>query len=158
MKGIWRKVGDAAVPLSPRAKAFLSKIKEGGTFSDERNPKQHALFFLLCNLVADNIGETVEVVRKRALYKAGYVTTWVEKSGRMHIEPKSIRDMKHKEFDQCFKDCIPIMAEWLGNAPEELYAEAMARFNNAVDGDLPERIESYSTSTRVRPEADLGAK
>ena len=145
MHGIWRRVGDAAVPVSPKAKAFLAKVKDGKTFTDDRNIKQHRLFFVLCKIVADNIDETVEVVRKRALYQTGYVTTWVEKSGRMHIEPKSIRDMKHKEFDQCFKDCIPIMAEWLGNAPEELYAEAMERFNDAVDGDLPERMESYKT-------------
>ena len=39
------------------------------------------------------------------------------------------------------------MAEWLGNAPEELYAEAMERFNDAVDGDLPERIESYKPTS-----------
>jgi hypothetical protein len=143
MRGIWRRVGDTAVPISPRAKKFLVGIKENGVFTDARNPKQHALFFVLCKIVADNTDETVEVVRKRALYKAGYVTTWVEKSGRVHIEPKSIRDMKQKEFDQCFKDCIPIMAEWLGNAPDELRDEAMARFNDSVDGDLAERMESY---------------
>ncbi len=143
MKGIWRRIGDTAVPISPKAKAFLEKIKDGKTFTDDRNPKQHALFFVLCKIVADNIDETTEVVRKRALYQSGYVTTWIEKSGRLHIEPKSIRDMKHKEFDRCFKDCVPIMAEWLGNAPEELYAEAMERFNNAVDGDLAERLEQY---------------
>lgn len=144
MKGIWRRVGDAAAPVSPRAKLFLAKIVDGKTFSEEKNSKQVALFFVLCHIVADNIGETVEVVRKRALYQAGYVNTWMEKSGRMHIEPKSIRDMRHKEFDQCFRDCIPIMAEWLGNAPEELQAEAMERFNASVEGDLAERIESYN--------------
>ncbi len=144
MRGIWRRVGDTAVPVSPRAKAFLAKVKESGVFTDDRNPKQHRLFFVLCKIVADNTDETVEVVRKRALYRAGYVTTWVEKSGRVHIEPKSIRDMKQKEFDRCFKDCIPIMAEWLGNAPEELQAEAMERFNASVEGDLAERIESYN--------------
>ena len=143
MKGIWRKVGETAIPVSPRAKAFLAKVKENGVFSDERNPRQHALFFVLCKIVADNTDETIEVVRKRALYQAGYVTTWMEKSGRVHIEPKSIRDMKQKEFDRCFKDCIPIMAGWLGNAPEELQVEAMERFNASVDGDLAERIESY---------------
>jgi hypothetical protein len=143
MKGIWRKVGDTAVPASPRAKAFLAKVKENGVFSDERNPKQHRLFFVLCKIVSDNTEETVEVIRKRALYQAGYVTTWLEKSGRVHIEPKSIRDMKQKEFDRCFKDCIPIMAEWLGSAPEELQAEAFEKFNNSVDGDLAERMEAY---------------
>src|ERR1700726_2693081 len=144
MRGIWRRVGDTAVPVSPRAKAFLSKIKESGTFTDDRNIKQHRLFFVLCKIVADNTDETVEVVRKRALYKAGYVTTWMEKSGRLHIEPKSIRDMKQKEFDQCFRDCIPIMAEWLGNAPDELRDEAMSRFNDSVDGDLAEGLEKYT--------------
>jgi hypothetical protein len=143
MRGIWRRVGDTAVPISPLAKSFLARVKENGVFTDARNPLQHRLFFVLCKIVADNTDETVEVVRKRALYKAGYVTTWVEKSGRVHIEPKSIRDMKQKEFDQCFKDCIPIMAEWLGNAPDELRDEAMARFNDSVDGDLAERMESY---------------
>ena len=143
MRGIWRRVGDTAVPVSPRAKAFLAKIKESGVFTDEKNARQVRLFFALCKIVADNTDETIEVVRKRALYRAGYVNTWVEKSGRVHIEPKSIRDMKQKEFDRCFKDCIPIMAEWLGSAPDELRDEAMARFNDSVDGDLAERIESY---------------
>ena len=119
MRGIWRRIGDTAVPVSPRAKAFLAKVKENGVFTDEKNAKQVRLFFVLCKIVADNTDETVEVARKRALYRAGYVTTWVEKSGRVHIEPKSIRDMKQKEFDRCFKDCIPIMLEWLGSAPDE---------------------------------------
>jgi hypothetical protein len=147
MKGIWRRVGETAIPVSPRAKAFLEKIKESGTFTDERNVKQHRLFFVLCQIVATNLDTTVEVIRKRALYKAGYITTWSETRGDktvLHIEPKSIRDMKQKEFDQCFKDCIPIMAEWLGNAPDELRDEAMARFNDSVDGDLAERIETYA--------------
>ena len=104
MRGIWRKVGDTAVPISPRAKAFLAKVKESGIFTDEKNARQVRLFFVLCKIVADNTDETVEVVRKRALYKAGYVITWVEKSGRVHIEPKSIRDMKQKEFDVVVMD------------------------------------------------------
>jgi hypothetical protein len=144
VRGIWRKVGDTAVPLSPRARSFLEKIKENGVFSDEKNPRQLGLFWVLCQIVADNLGDTKEGIKNRVLVAAKYIdATWLNKEEIMCVTVKSIAKMKRKEFDQFFKDAVPIMAGWLGTAPEELQAEAMERFNDAVDGGLSERIETY---------------
>jgi hypothetical protein len=141
MKGRWRRDGDVAVPVSYQAKQFLDKIEDGKVFSTERNQRQVALFFVLCDLIADNLGTTKENVKNAALVKAGYVKEWVNIDDKVtKTEPKSIREMSQKEFDGCFKDCIPIMAEWIGVAPEEVQAEVMLRFNEIVDGDLPERM------------------
>src|ERR1700687_3914628 len=112
MRGIWRRVGDTAVPISPRARAFLEKVKENGVFSDEKNQKQFNLFWALCGLVAENLGTTKEAVKNSVMYKAGYIKDlWTDVWGKTHIEIKSLGEMKQKEFDMLFKDSIPIMAE-----------------------------------------------
>lgn len=135
-KGIWRRVGNTAVPVGEVSFANLHAFKDGQEFIAEtrgaRNPKQLALWWVLCRLVADNDNEydTPEKASeglKRALH---HVDTFLDRDGKLHITTKSINfeSMTQEDFNNLFKAAVNQIAEWLGNSPSDV----MDRFNDMV--------------------------
>lgn len=135
-KGIWRRVGNTAVPVGANSLAYLHAFKDGQEFIAEtkaaRNVKQLRLWWTLCRLVAENDREydTEDKASegiKRALH---HVETFVDRHGTLHIKPKSIafESMAQEDFDRLFKDAINVIAGWLGSSPTEV----MDHFNSMV--------------------------
>lgn len=143
-KGVWRRVGDVAVPVGDTSREFLSAFKDGGEFIAEthgaRNPKQLNMWWALCGLVADNddVYDTKEKASeglKRALH---HVDTFLDRDGRLHITTKSIavESLTQEEWYPMFKAAINKVAEWLGNTPKEV----QDRFNEIT---ADKRYEGY---------------
>jgi hypothetical protein len=131
-KGLWRRVGNTAVPADARSLAFLQARKEGVAFiadtNGARNPKQLALWWSLCNLVceAEDI-PTPEKVSHDLKIALGHVDTHVDRMGDVHLIPKSIafESMGQEDFDQLFKAAIGVISGWLAAS----LTDVMDRFN-----------------------------
>ena len=135
-KGLWVRRGDTAIPADQRSLGFLRSRKEDVPFiadtNGARNPKQLALWWCLCDLVAENDDVYTTQLKasnglKRALH---HVDTFRDRHGKLHIEPKSIafESLSQEEFDQLFKAAVDVIAGWLGNQPSEV----TDRFNYMV--------------------------
>lgn len=140
-KGVFRRVGDTLVPASEEGTAALRAVPEGKTCMAEirasRSPRQHALFWKLCTMVSEASDQTKENVKRNLLLEMGYADIWLDRKGRMHVEPKSIawESMEQAEFNSFFQAAIRKIAEWLGSAP----ADVQRRFDEMVYGGLPAR-------------------
>lgn len=119
-KGLWRRVGNTAVPADARSLAFLQARKEGVAFvadtNGARNPKQLNLWWALCALVceAEDI-PTPEKVSNDLKLALGHVDTHVGRDGTVHLIPKSIafESMSQEDFDVLFKSAIRVISGWL---------------------------------------------
>lgn len=135
MKGTFRRVGMTAVPAGNEAREALMAIRDGAKFMADfrgaRNPEQHELFWTLCTIVGEAVDEPKDNVKRWLLHKLGYVETWFDLDGRMHVETKSIawESMEQAEFNRFFQAAIPLMAEKLDCAPRHV----LDRFNELVD-------------------------
>lgn len=135
-KGIWERRGDVAVPVGETSREYFFALKEGQQFIAEtrgaRNPKQLALWWCLCKLVAENdatydTSEKASDGLKRALH---HVDTFIDRHGKLHITPKSIafESLSQEEFNALFQAAINVIADWLGSS----LRETMDRFNEMV--------------------------
>lgn len=128
-KGLWRRVGNTAVPADARSLAFLQARKDGAVFvadtNGARNPKQLNLWWALCALVceAEDLPnpEKVSTDLKIAL---GHVDTHVDRMGDVHLIPKSIafESMPQEEFDQLFRAALDVIARWLSTSLRDVRA------------------------------------
>ncbi len=143
-KGIWRREGNTAVPVGAASLEFLQSRKDGSEFiadtNGARNPKQLNMWWALCQLVAENdttydTREKASNGLKRALH---HVETFLDRTGKLHIEPKSIafESMTQEEWAPLFKAAIEQVALWLGNSPKEV----QDRFNEIT---ADKRYEGY---------------
>ena len=131
-KGLWRRIGNTAIPADARSLAFLQARKEGVAFvadtNGARNPKQLSLWWCLCALVceAEDI-PTPKQVSNDLKIALGHVDTHVDRMGDVHLIPKSIafESMSQEEFDQLFKAAINVIAGWLSAS----LTDVMDRFN-----------------------------
>jgi hypothetical protein len=127
-KGIWRRQGNVAVPVGATSMEFLQGVKEGAEFIAEtrgaRNVRQLNMWWALCELVAENDAdyETREKASDGLKLALKHVDTFLDRTGRLHIWPKSIafESLTQEEFDPLFKAAINKVAEWLGNTPKEV--------------------------------------
>lgn len=134
-KGLWRRVGNTAVPADARSLAFLQARKEGVAFiadtNGARNPKQLSLWWCLCALVceAEDIA-SVEKVSNDLKIALGHVDTHVDRMGDVHLIPKSIalESMSQEEFDQLFKAAINVISGWLSSSLKDV----LGRFDQMV--------------------------
>lgn len=135
-KGLWIRIGNTAVPADERSLRFLQARKEGAPFiadtNGARNAKQLALWWCLCDLVAetDNVYDTQLKASnglKRALH---HVDTFLDRNGRLHIEPKSIafESLTQEDFNALFQAALRVIADWLGSAPEDV----QSRFDEMI--------------------------
>jgi Protein of unknown function (DUF1367) len=129
-KGLWRRVGNTAVPVDDRSLEFLQARKDGVVFvadtNGARNPKQLALWWCLCKLVceAEDLPST-EKVSDDLKVSLGHADTYVHRDGSEYIKPRSIafESMSQEEFNQLFKGAIRVIADWLGSATHEVQAQ-----------------------------------
>jgi hypothetical protein len=95
-KGIWRRQGNVAVPVGATSMEFLQGVKEGAEFIAEtrgaRNVRQLNMWWALCELVAENDAdyETREKASDGLKLALKHVDTFLDRTGRLHIWPKSI--------------------------------------------------------------------
>jgi hypothetical protein len=134
-KGIFRRVGMMLEPADDEAREAVIAIGDGKLCAADvrgsRNPRQHSLFFALCNLVAKADDDTTENVKRWVLHETGHVDAWYDKrKGKMHIEARSIAfdSMPQNEFNQFFQIAVEKLAERLGAAPKDV----MDQFNDMV--------------------------
>lgn len=126
-KGLWRRIGNTAIPADARSLAFLQARKEGVAFiadtNGARNPKQLALWWCLCKLVceAEDLPSD-EKVSDDLKVSLGHADTYIHRDGSEYIKPRSIafESMSQEDFDGLFRGAIRVIADWLGNAPEDV--------------------------------------
>lgn len=119
-KGLWRRVGNTAVPADARSLAFLQARKEGVAFvadtNGARNPKQLNLWWALCALVceAEDIPNPEKVSHDLKI-ALGHVDTHVDRDGDVHLIPKSIsfESLSQEEFNDLFQGAIRVISGWL---------------------------------------------
>lgn len=132
-KGVWRREGNHAVPVGATSIEYLQSVKDGAEFIAEtrgaRNVKQLHMWWALCGLLAENDRDyqTKESASDGLKIALKHVETFVDRTGKLHIWPKSIafESLTQEEFYPLFKAAINKVAEWLGSAP----AEVQARFD-----------------------------
>jgi hypothetical protein len=128
MRTVWRKQGGALLPTDDEALGVLTAHKEGAEVMVEvkgaRNPRQHRLFFALCNVVAENDEHytTTDTAKEGILRALQHVHTFTDRNGHLHITTKSIafESMTQAEFDKLFKDAVNLVCTWVGTKPKEL--------------------------------------
>lgn len=141
-KGLWRRVGNSALPADARSLAFLQARKEGVAFiadtNGARNPKQLALWWCLCALVEENQntidGDTTwldwrtrqqitqEVVSDSLKISLGHCDTLHHPNGSEYIKPRSIafESMSQEDFNGLFQGAVRVIADWLGSATDDV--------------------------------------
>lgn len=120
-------------PLDDIGAQYLSKIKPNETFLVEikraRNPRQHRLYWALCNLVADNSEayDTADQVSFVFKIATGHTMPTVGHDGRTYWQPRSIafHAMPQEEFRKFLDRCIDVVVTKLlpKVTSEELRAE-----------------------------------
>jgi len=143
-KGIWRRQGDHAVPVGAASVEYFSAIKDGAEFIADthgaRNLKQLKMWWVLCQLLADNhhYYQDRESASKGLKLAIGCVDTLIDHTGKLHFWPRSIalESMTQEDFNPLFKRAIDKVAEWLGAAP----ADVQRQFNEIV---ADKRYEGY---------------
>ena len=95
----------------------------GGEVSEKsRNYRHHRKLFVLFRLGFDNwdqssntIKTTAEQFRKMILIAAGYSNVFSDLDGNLIVEAQSISyaKMGAKMFEQCYKDCLAVIADRL---------------------------------------------
>lgn len=126
-KGLWRRVGNTAVPADARSLGFLQARKDGAVFvadtNGARNPKQLALWWLLCQLVceAEDLPSD-EKVSDDLKVSLGHADTYVHRDGSVYVKPRSIafESMTQEDFNGLFQGAVRVIAGWLGNAPDDV--------------------------------------
>lgn len=134
-KGLWRRVGNVAVPCDARSLGFLQARKEGVPFvadtNGARNAKQLSLWWLLCQLVceAEDLPSDVKVSDDLKV-SLGHADTYVHRDGSVYVKPRSIafESMTQEDFNALFQGAVRVIAGWLGNAPSDV----QARFDSMV--------------------------
>lgn len=127
-KGIWRRVGDVAVPIGDTSRDYFFALKDGADFIAEthgaRNLRQLHMWWTLCQLVAENDAEytTKETASDGLKFALKHVDTLLDRNGVLRIWPKSIafESLTQEAFNPIFKAAIDKVAEWLGNTPKEV--------------------------------------
>jgi hypothetical protein len=133
-KGLWLRDGSRAVPADERSLEFMQSIKDGTLFIADthgaRNPKQLALWWCLCKLLADQMDTPSEKVSDDIKVALGHADTYVNKDGTVYVKPKSIsfESLSQEEFNNLFKAAVNTIARWLESAPSEV----MDAFNTMV--------------------------
>lgn len=127
-KSVWRRQGNIAVPVGAVALGHLHAFKDGADFIAEtrgaRNVKQLNMWWTLCQLVAENDRDydTKESASDGLKIALKHVETFLDRTGKLHIWPKSIafESMTQEDFNPLFKAAVDKVAEWLGNTPKEV--------------------------------------
>lgn len=143
-KGIWRKQGDVAVPVSDVSREYFQALKDGAEFIADtrgaRNIKQLHMWWVLCGLLAENDRDytTKEQASDGLKIALKHVDTFLDRQGKLHIWPKSIafESLAQEEFAPLLKAAINKVADWLGSAP----ADVQKRFNEII---ADRRYEGY---------------
>jgi hypothetical protein len=127
-KSIWRRSGNTAIPVGDESIAALHCHPDGKDFIAEtrgaRNIKQLRMFWALCQIVAENDPKcpTKDVAKRNILWSLNYITIWIDRGEKAHVEPASIacESMTQDEFNPFFQRAIDLICVWLGTAPEEV--------------------------------------
>lgn len=149
MKGVFRRHGNLLVPAGKDGKEAIEAIKEGARVVIDvrasRNPSQHALFWALCDLVAEATDSAKEAVKEWLLEQCGFVDLIFYPDGSMKVRPKSIawESMEQAEFNSFFRLAVPKIADLLGSAPKEVWK----RFEDMLDSDT--RAETRKRFKRI---------
>jgi hypothetical protein len=117
MKILLAKTLRGLAPADRTAEDALSKIKLGTTFLCEikraRNPRQHALYWALCTLVADNSDVYSDAEQVSFVFKiaTGHTMPVVGHDGRTYWQPRSIayHAMPQDEFQKFFDRCVDVV-------------------------------------------------
>lgn len=146
-KGIFKRVKDHVVPVDKRGREAMFAIPDGAKFMAEfrtaRNPEQHALFFTMCDLLAEQTDTTKEAAKRWLLLKTGFTEMIFLPDGSMRIDPKSIafEQMEQTEFDSFFRAAVRAAGELLHAAPKDV----IDRFNDLLDpttrADMKRRLQ-----------------
>lgn len=147
-KGVFRRVGDTAVPAGRAGRDALLAIPDGKTFVADfktaRNADQHELFWTLAQLGADATDSTKEAVVLWLKHKLNLTDMVFLPDGSMKIVPKSIawESMEQAEFNSFFQAAVNEIAGLLGSAPKDV----LDRFNDLLDpekrADMRKRLKA----------------
>jgi len=133
-KGIWRRVGDVAVPVGDKSREYFFALKDGTEFIAEtkgaRNLEHLKKFWVLVDIVSDAIDVADDVIKKDVAISLGFTKSWVDHNGRVRVEAASIavESMTQEVFSQFFDRAVNEMASWIGCDQKEL----MQRYNEAA--------------------------
>jgi hypothetical protein len=125
-ESVWRREGYALVPWSSEARDALLVLPEGGQCVGNiwvaQNPQQLALYWVLCSIVADGLGEPRQKVSDYLAMRFGIYEQWYDTFGRRHIIPGSINieTMDAVKFRAFMDHAIVAMAEMVGTAPKDV--------------------------------------
>ncbi len=127
-KSVWKRIGLTAIPVGPESIEALQVFPDGKEFIAEthgaRNLAQLKMFWALCQIVADNdpTVATKETAKKNILWALNYVTLWIDRSYKAHVETQSIafESMTQEEFNPFFQRALDLIGTWLNTAPEEI--------------------------------------
>jgi hypothetical protein len=127
-KSIWQRNGNTAVPVGQESLDALHCHPDGKEFIAEtrgaRNLNQLRMFWALCQIVAENDPKvsTKDVAKRNILWALNYVSLWIDRSEKAHVETASIafESMTQEEFNPFFQRAIELICSWLGTAPEEI--------------------------------------
>ena len=126
VKGLWARNGVLAVPMDDRSREFLLSIREGMPFIAEthgaRNPRQLALWWLLCQLLAEQMEMTKEKVSDDLKIALGHADTYVSLDESVYVKPRSINfeSMPQDEFNNLFRSAVAVISRWLMVLPKEV--------------------------------------
>lgn len=113
---------------------FLLSKPEGKPFMAEthgaRNPKQHALWWVLCTMVGAALEKTRYEMSDAALITLGRCRTYVTPGGHEYVKVDSIawESMEQEIFNNVFQSAVNVFAGWLGCTSKEV----MDQFNAMV--------------------------
>jgi hypothetical protein len=183
VKGLFQRIGSTIVPASEDGREALYAIQDGARFVIDirasRNCRQHALFWALCQVLADNhdVYDTKEKAKRGLLIATGNVVTWMDHLGILHIDPRSIafENMEQAEFNAFFQLAVAKICEWLGNAPDEIRKRVAEmtdpikgatipnkpeprRYVDSAEGDLQREIDRIDAIGSQREDAELPCK
>ena len=156
-KGTFRRVGMTAVPAGDTAREALEAIRDGGLFIADfkgaRNPRQHDLFWSLCDLVADHQDSNKYAVEDWLLKKQNLVDIFWHPDGSMHVRAKSLayESMEQAVFDRFFRIAVEHIGQLLEAAPKDVWQRYVDLLDPETRADMSKRLKRMR-SPSIAPE------
>jgi hypothetical protein len=128
MSVLWlKRVGDTLVPASAESAAIFTRLKFGRTLKCEvrepRNAKHHALYWTICQRIANAVGAEPQNVSDLLKIEAGhYRLVRSKKYGDLRL-PRSIsfKEMSQDDFSAFFEKVLLVIKEnWGGEAMDAI--------------------------------------
>jgi hypothetical protein len=133
-RGVWFRDGARAVPADERSLRFLRQVPDGSLFIAEtkmaRSPEQLAMWWALCDLVAEHEGLTSDAIDRDLKIALGHSIIEKGRGGAIRVIALSIavENLHQEPWNNLFTAAINKIGEWLETSPEDV----RRRYNEIV--------------------------